>query len=250
MLISEAPIGTKIVFGTRGDDDLVWRKVTDDLDFVSERSVTRIAFDNHEPDSESRDRRRFGNNFFPHSNIFQFLNSTHGRDWFVKQHEHDTPPCDNPIAGFLSVFSDQELDLIVEREITVAVPLGSRKQFGRTYQMRCKVCLPSASELGYVAEDVFTKEGAVIPALIDFVTETFLGRVMTRTGVNDAGHIATLHSDGNWEIRPANTSARSYPMIRLRGDIVISDDADAEGLHYIKTNDEGFMEDFLSIIKL
>jgi len=39
-------------------------------------------------------------------------------------------------------------------------------------------------------------------------------------------------------------------MIRLRGDIDVTDEADSDGLHYIKTNDDGFMEGFLSVIKL
>ena len=247
MLVSEAPIGTKIMFGCLyGDDeDIVWRKVSDSGDFIAETNCGYIQFDAREPESVSRARRESGNNFFPDSNILQWLNAT-GKGWFEKKHEQDREPNYHFLDGFLSCFTEQELGVIEDREITVAVPLGSRKAHGKTCRITCRVCLPSASEVGYHDEDLQV-EGQELPEIARFLSENRYPRMMTRTGVRDAGHIMAYVTNSLEPVRAAH-SGTVHPMIRLKGDTVISDAVDAGGVRYLTGMSDTFINKFFNVI--
>lgn len=221
MRVKDAEVGTQLILGTFNDGDIVWTKVSDDCDFVSESSVGLFEFDIDEYDSPSRARRRFGNCFFPHSNIFQWLNAT-GANWFRPLHEFDISPRYDYRDGFLSGFEPGERALLVDRDITVAVPLGSKKEFGKTYDLTCKVCLPAATEIGYVDPDLAV-EGAMLPELRRIVNrDLYNGSTMTRTGITDGGHIIS-YVHGSASAVPANRRWAVRPMIRVHGDTEITD---------------------------
>lgn len=241
MLLKDLPINGRLYLGYCGDTDFRWAKVSDDNDFISVRPVSFQQFDENEYTNTSRDRRRFGNNFFPHSNLLQWLNAS-DPDWFTPQHQYDARPFMSS-QGFLCCLSPEERRLLVPREITVAVPLGSKKQFGKMYTMECKVCLPSAAECGYSDSDEgFALEGEALPGLVDLIRYERAFKPVTRTGCRDGGHVVLCFSNEEWRSRIASDRFNVYPMFRLAPDTVISDEVDEEGYHFISTpnKDEEF----------
>lgn len=245
MKVKDAPVGTVIVFGSTRDTDITWTKVSDGNDFISDLSLAYVPFDVPEFSNQSRARRRFGNNFYPHSNVAQWLNAE-GEGWYRAQHEHDEVPYHNLGEGFLSRFDPDEIAALDEREITVAVPLGSRKEFGKTYTHKCKVWLPSAADFG-CGEDELGAEGVAAPAFREAASKwDNYSIVMTRSGIKDGGHIAGV------SIRKPSISMVSiqasrnllvHPMIRLKADTEISDSGAVRSLV-----GGSIIQDFLDII--
>ena len=243
MLISDLPIGAKLKFGTFDEEDIRWIKVSADSDFIAETRTGFLSYDRAEGTNVSRARRNYGNNFFPHSNIAQWLNAI-GLDWFHSAHEYDEIPQYNRIPGFLSNFAQKELESLVDREIVVAVPLGSRKEFGKTYRTSLKVCLPSASEIGY-EDDCLSCEGEKLDEVAALVNRLNRDATVTRTGVKDGGHVITYFGSTPEE----TTASRPYsihPMIRIRKDVEISDAPDGSGYFYIP--DTEFINKFLEVL--
>lgn len=243
MLIGEAPLGTRVCFGEYREREIPWIKVTEACDLFTARSVERLSFDSLEERSDSRERRRHGNNFFPHSNVFQWLNAS-GSAWWKPAHETDEMPYYYNIDGFLTGFTDHECSQIDTRMITVAVPLGNRKQYGRAFVVPCRVCLPSASELGVVIENSgLSVEGD------SFLNGPYFDTTMTRSGVSDAGHII-IGTGGAYRIELPCRSFPVRPMIRLNRNTLFSDTPDNDGFHHIiHQHDEAFMRRFIDILK-
>lgn len=247
MKLKDAPIGTRLVFGTMRDGDIIWRKVSENQDFFSETECGRKAFDTAEYRSNSRARRNHGNNFFPQSNIMQWLNSK-GENWFHITHPDDNEPTYSCEMGFLSSFSEAELSAIVNRDISIAVPLGSRKEFGKEYSMSCAVCLPSASEAGFrLDEGQDDIEGDYLPEITVLRRDASYISMMTRTWTTDAGHILAYDQ---WEfIRSrANRLLGVHPMIRLIDDLEITDQPDDSGVRYVVQDNSQFILDFFNIL--
>ena len=243
MRIGELPVGARLIYGTYDDDDIRWIKVSESSDFLAETRTGVLQYDNIEGTNASRARRRFGNNFFPQSNIAQWLNAE-GTDWFRNTHEHDSAPNFYHFPGFLNSFTQKELESIEDREITVAVPLGSRKEFGRTYKARMKVCLPSASEVGMEDEDLAC-EGETLPEIGNYLSGVRNESMMTRTGVKEGGHIISyfgLTPDAVVSYRPWGI----HPMIRIKPDTEISEAPDHSGCFYVP--DTEFINKFLEIL--
>lgn len=245
MKVKDAPVGTVIAFGSTRDTDITWTKVSYGNDFISDSSLAYVQFDVPEFSNQSRARRSSGNNFYPHSNIAQWLNAE-GEGWYRAQHAHDEEPYYSLNEGFLSRFDPDEIAALDEREITVAVPLGSRKEFGKTYTHKCKVWLPSAVDFG-CGGDELGAEGAATPAFREAVLKwDNYSTVMTRSGIKDGGHIAGINLRNS---SISMVSIRAYrnllihPMIRLKADTEISDSGAVRSLVGGST-----IQDFLDII--
>lgn len=247
MKIQDAAIGTKIAFGTYDGADIIWIKASDENDLFCQSECGRKKFDAPEWNGPSRARRNHGNNYFPHSNIFQWLNAR-GSGWFRIAHGHDMPPNYTGKDGFLSSFTDAELGMLVKREYDVAVPLGSRKEFGRSIKVSSLVTLPSIDELNVGRDDELTTlEGEPMDVILDYIHTARYVSIMTRTGVRDAGHIQAY--DG-WErcVKPANVYLGVHPMIRVRGDLEIGDEPDIDGFRYPVVDDSDLFEGFFKMI--
>lgn len=243
MTIKEVPIGGRIVIGSYMGQDLVWRKVSDQQDLISETAPRVACFDQSEYRNSNRSRARRGNNFFPQSNIFQWLNAA-GNDWYHPTHEYDERPYYGLDSGLLTEFMKAELDALEDREITIVVPLGSRKQFGHRYVMSCKVCLPSASEIGF-NDDEMADEGINLPAIREMADTAIRGMSMlTRSGINDAGHVLQYNYHACCTISAAQAS-EIHPMIRLKEDTEL---IEHDGILCIQTIDDHFQDEFLKIL--
>ena len=58
---------------------------------VTDCAIKLASLDAAEPDNPDKDMKEFGNNFYPQSNIHQWLNSNEV-DWYRPAHEFDAPP--------------------------------------------------------------------------------------------------------------------------------------------------------------
>lgn len=161
MIVNDLRLGDSIILGRENasayaqmEVDLEWMKVSLDNDFILVNHARYTYFDTPEPDSPSRDRRRHGNSFYPHSNIRQWLNSSK-EDWYTSAHAFDRPPAIMTGAlksGFLSGFTQAELDILCPRTICGNVPRGSIKEFGKQYSVSDLVSLPSLCELAPIQQ--------------------------------------------------------------------------------------------------
>ena len=185
MILKDLPIGAKIkeqkssvVFLVAAHNHTGYRGTA----LVTDCAIKLAAIDAAEPDNPDEAMRQFGNNFYPLSNIHQWLNSSVS-DWYKPSHEFDAPPVtenldhgrldfyqvpyyskeamytgdfsykDDP--GFLTWFSPEFVDSIHE----VVVPCHLAPEPGKSHHgppsshdLQAKVFLLSAHELGF--EDV------------------------------------------------------------------------------------------------
>ena len=246
MNVCDLRVGSKIVFGAYAGEDIVWQKVSAGNDFFAVSRVSRKRYDRQERMSDSRARRSHGNNFYPHSNIHQWLNAVEC-DWFEMKHQYDEMPDYADQYGFLTEFSKAERDALIEREFTVNVPLGSRKEFGKQITMKALVSLPSAAE---VMEDIPEAQGeADYNPEMRSVLENAVrwSAVMSRTWAKDAGHIY-ICGNGWAESSCANASMDVHPIIRLRSDVQFSDSPDRDGVYWSCLGGAESADDFMTFI--
>lgn len=254
MFLKDLPLGSRLVFGLDpNDEDMTWMKVSDDNLFLAERKVGYMPYDYYEPESTSRARRSNGNNFWPHSNVCQWLNAS-GEDWYVPTHAYDRIRRMYFGAGFMDRFSTDEEGIMMEMETTTLVPLGSRKEYGKTCTNSYKVVLPSFSQVfsscneTFDGKDDFSVEGAFLPGINQFQQAHEIGLV-TRTGVNDAGHIIVSNSIF-CDSRSASDGYHMFPLIKLSGEAQICDTPDSEGLYRLPHTEDAVDDTFFQLISL
>jgi len=255
MLLKELALGSRLALGLDpNDEDQTWMKVSDDGFFLAERKVGFMSYDYYEPDNTSRSRRSNGNNFWPHSNVCQWLNA-HGENWWVPAHRYDKIRSAYYGAGFLDRFTPEELAIMMDIETTTLVPLGSRKEYGKTCTNTYKVVLPSFSQVysgrcdeTFEGKDQFSIEGALLPGIEMFQRAHEIG-IVTRTGVVDAGHIVI--SNTTWyDSRPASDGFHMFPMIKLSGEAQIGDKPSREGIYRLPIAEAAPDDAFFQLISL
>lgn len=153
MKVQDLPVGAQVSLGeyfdaTNGDvSELVWVKASMQNHFITAQSIGRLQGDYREHESLSRDHRRHGNNYYPHSNLHQWLNSTQ-KDWFEPAHPADTVGTFvRKQPGFLSYFAPGELNCIQPMHIGGDTPPGSIKRHGKTYELDCLVTIPTLNQI-------------------------------------------------------------------------------------------------------
>ncbi|WKY45984.1 DUF6273 domain-containing protein [Eubacteriaceae bacterium ES2] len=133
-------LGSEISLGGR-----IWiaKRKSESAEIVTlalKTALKNMEFDEAEPGNPDEWRADYGNNDYRLSNIRQWLNSR-GNDWFRKQHEYDAPPeVYEYTNGFLTDFTEKELDAIKKLEN------------GDLFY------LPSVDEVDLVTGDEFNKE--------------------------------------------------------------------------------------------
>lgn len=226
MKISEIPVGKVLYFGRfRANErvhpvELRWMKASEQNAFFGTSLLGSFCADAQEPENESRDRRERGSNFFPQTNICQYLNACQP-DWYMPQHETDR--IDETLKnrpGFLTLFDPWERDLIVPHEVITVVPAGFRRKYGETVKTTMKVSLPSKSQAGL---DLDHTEGE--PLTIFKTGEYKASNFLTRTAVHSG--LCAINARGSCiNHSPAGTHSIA-PLLYLNGDHeVVFDDAE------------------------
>ena len=174
MKLKDLPLNSKIKFGKYAVEDedpqpIIWviaDKNHHEVDegypkdactLITEKMIDDTPFDAAEPNNPNNNRKRYGNNFYPVSNIHQWLNSNK-LDWYTSQHEYDQSPVTafvNPDyraaydkrPGFLYYFSNKELNIILDTTIKIAedreIDMYSEKN------LTTKIFLLSNIEVGF-----------------------------------------------------------------------------------------------------
>lgn len=176
MKIKDMPIGSMVsneYFNKdrRFCDDIIsrniWIKLNDECDFIfadSSSHFSKVVYDAPEDSRDSDDRRAaIGWSYYPYSNIDGWLNNR-GDKIILPSCPGDTiddcydiNPTMNSV-GFLDRFTDEQIEHLVPRELSVRVPTGYRDEFGETVTIQRLVALPSLSELGCF-HPIFKDEG-------------------------------------------------------------------------------------------
>ena len=181
MILKDLPIGAKVrelnsslLFLVAAHNHTGYRGTT----LVADCAIKLAAIDAAEPNNPNEEQRLHGNNFYPLSNIHQWLNAT-DRDWYQPAHEFDAPPVtenldhgrldfyDVPFyskearfagdfsylnePGFLSWFSRAFVESLCEVDVPCHMdPAPGKPHFGPPvpYSLKAKAFLMSAPELG------------------------------------------------------------------------------------------------------
>lgn len=216
MKISNIPVGDILLFARhlfpqqKRIATLSWRKASLDNYFFSTESIGKFAADGRERENNNSRRRERGSNFFPQTNICQFLNGE-GLDWYVPAHETDElAPSFQDVRGFLSEFDEWEKSILVPQTIKVAVPDGFRRQFGKQYETTLKVSLMSMSQM--YGSELVADEGDWLEVFGSWPAPRTLTRSTTGSGLIEIGNVDSTIN------HPPFAGAAVYPIIRLDGD--------------------------------
>lgn len=235
MTIKELPVGSVLYLGGSNDNLQTdsgmfrWVKIDDKNHFIlsGTDTIIRRMFDYNEIHSPSRARRNHGNNYYPLSNIHQYLNSVEA-EWYHPTHQFDECPYSRSEVGFLTHFAPEELAAMVTQTVPYKIPRGSIKEMGdKTIAVDAKVVLPSASMvcngLEHVEDDfneVAYREMRNARAII-----------MTRSGGDNPSRIlavsTTLMITDNCE---ANDWMAIMPIIQLDGETVVYESCDVASI--------------------
>jgi hypothetical protein len=185
MILKDLPIGAKVmeqkssvVFLVAAHNHTGYKGTA----LITDCAIKLAAIDAAEPGNPDEGRRQFGNNFYPLSNIHQWLNGNKS-DWYKPSHEFDAPPTTENLdhgrldfyevpyyskeakytrdfsyqdePGFLTWFSPEFVTSI--HEVVVLChqdpePGGTHHGPPAPYNLQTKVFLLSTHELGF--EDV------------------------------------------------------------------------------------------------
>lgn len=178
MKFSDLPIGaivtdakSGIEFCVAGQDHPGYPGTT----LVTKYIIGVRSFDAKEPENPDCGNfdnvRDYGNNYYPHSNIHQWLNSD-AEDWYSPAHQYDAPPTDaniwygeNPYdqrPGFISGLSADLKNALAEVDVPIAVRISTREDSGgRLETIRAKAFLLSRTEIGY-GDELGIAEGSTL----------------------------------------------------------------------------------------
>lgn len=251
MIIQELPLGAKLTLGAVSQhpmldpSEITWLKVSSRNDFMSANRVIECRFDSPEPTNSNRGRRSSGNNYFPHSNVFMYLNSG-GENWWHPTHSHDAPQygLDNK-DGFLTLFNENELDCIMNRVITVTSPAGSKRQFGKSTQLIAKVALPALSEITPILRD--RAEGELFE-LFEHSAPRFSGAIFTRTGYGENSWLVYKWQDGRYYGANANCIGNIHPVIRLKPETELVFDGGSYRLKISAVQKESYLKSLQAVL--
>lgn len=231
MTINDIPIGGYFTVGLfqrrnrRAPEPISWRKASYNNEFYGDDGLGAFSADEREPENESRDRRERGSNFFPQTNICQFLNSEEA-NWFKPQHETDTvSDALGRQPGFLYLFEGWERNLIVPHEVSVIVPSGFKRKYGELFKTTLKVSMLSRSQLFADADqsegeqlEVFRMEGIPVNFLTRTAINTGLIAVNGRRGQSnnspaaECNIIPFIRFDGNSPVEYSASGDYYYPL--------------------------------------
>ena len=115
-------VGERLIFGQYGVTNevhprIAWLKASPNCDFISEKVLDIIQFDQREARNPSRcEEFYYGSTDYPLSNINLFLNSENA-DWWTALRQYSEPPLPHQKDhfGFLYWFDDYELNTLVDK---------------------------------------------------------------------------------------------------------------------------------------
>lgn len=268
--INDLAVGSKVKFGrysveSEESQDIIWQIADknhtgypdDSITLITEKIIDIRAFDAKEPSNSDSNRQKYGNNRYKDSNIRQWLNKS-GYPWFQKTHGADEPPTEEGTnnygtgyddkPGFLSDFTDEELNAILDTTLTVAK--NTAVDGGGTETVVDKIFLASVTEVG-LANEPGGAEGSLLPLFSDDASRVAVvtKQVEDHSNYDKTGAwywwLRSPSSSGSHHVRYVNASGalinnNAYrgshgvrPLCNLKSDILVSDDPDVDEAYTI-----------------
>ena len=272
--INNLAIGDKIKFGrynveADAKQDIIWQIAAKNhqgypagsTTLLTEKIIDLRGFDAKEPSNSNADRKSSGNNRYRDSNVRQWLNKG-GSPWFQKTHTADEAPTDGGMnqptgydtkEGFLSSFTDEELAVILDTDLTVA--LNTVTDGGGSETVTDKVFLLSNTEVGLANENNIV-EGGLLPLFTNDASRISYLTQQAFDNTNSTSKPANASAAWYWWLRTPNASnsrgarcvspagSRDYnfayvgnygvrPALNLKSDLLVSDTADSSGAYTI-----------------
>lgn len=227
---------------------------------ITDKIISLKAFDGKESKNSNSDRRSYGNNYYKHSNLLQWLNSDKN-SWYTAQHGADTPPTSgntsyNPYdsePGFLYNFSKNFKEAMME---TILKTVRHSLDGGGSENVVSKMFLASSTEVGLANENGIA-EGSKFPI---FDRDSSRKAYLTQEAVNKSDYTSAYTSDSHWWW--LRTPYMSYsngvrfvdsdgslgwhyvyrgdrgvrPLCNLQSGILVSNDTDSDGAYTIEWN--------------
>lgn len=272
--LGELPVGTlvKDPETTYYGKPIVWKIADKNHSGYPENSVTLItdkiigvkSFDAMESKNSNSDRKSYGNNYYKHSNILQWLNSD-ATDWYKPMHSTDAPPSSENVeygspydkeAGFLANFSDGfKREAVTTSLKTVRYSLDG----GGSENVESKFFLASTTEVGLANENGIA-EGSKLELFTDNASRK---AILTNEAVKNSSYSSSGFKGGSswyWWLRTPyasysynvrcvgsdgslNGSGARYayyglrPLCNLKSRISVSENADSDGVYTLIWNE-------------
>lgn len=268
--LSNLPVGAKVKdnLSKYNGKPIIW-KIADknhsgypsnSVTLITDKIISLKAFDGEESKNSNSDRRSYGNNYYKHSNLLQWLNSDKN-SWYTAQHGADAPPTSgnttyNPYdsePGFLYNFSKNFKEAMLETSLkTVRHSLDG----GGSENVVSKMFLASSTEVGLANENGIA-EGSKFPI---FDGDSSRKAYLTQEAVNKSNYTSVNTSDSHWWWLRTPYTSYSYsvryvhsdgslgwhgacngtygvrPLCNLQSGILVSNNADSDGAYTIEWN--------------
>ena len=236
---------------------------TNSVTLITDKIIGVKSFDAKEPSNSNSDRQKYGNNYYKHSNILQWLNSD-AEDWYKSMHNVDAPPTSGNIgsgspydkeAGFLTNFS---AGFKREAMPTSLKTVKHSLDGGGSENVTSKIFLASTTEVGLANENNIA-EGS---KLAIFTGDTSRKAIVTSEAyqntsyryekfkpndswywwlrtpyTSSSGGVRVVRSDGsldNYNAYYGNLGLR--PLCNLKSEILVSENTDSDGVYIITFN--------------
>lgn len=229
------------------------------ITLITEKIIDLRGFDAKEPSNSDSGRKNYGNSRYRDSNLRQWLNKS-GSPWWVATHTADATPNNtgmseptgyDGIPGFLSNFTDSEIDGMLDTTLTVA--RNTVTDSGGSETVVDKIFLPSNTEVGLANENsivegskyaLFTNNASRVAHLTQqALSNTASGSKPSNTSSGWYWWLRTPGASHSYIVRNVNTGGTlndhdAYsgnmgvrPALNLKSDALVSDAADESGAY-------------------
>lgn len=277
--LSNLAVGSKVKFGkyqvkTAEAQPIIWTIVaknhvstpaypSNSATLHAAKIIDLRCFDAKEPNNTAFGRRDYGNNRYAVSNLNQWLNSRAAANaWYSSQHSYDHSPNSSVYvnngtqyaskAGFLSLFSDDEYNAILDTSILTAKPT---EDGGGSETIVTKVFLPSKTEVGcgqenFISEGVAWKYYESDSSRMGYLTTQCFDNTASSSKPDSkdeawlwwlrsadysmTSNIRTIDTDGGAITKNAyNGSVGVRPALNLSSSLLVSDTTDSDGCYTV-----------------
>ena len=277
--LSNLAVGSKVKFGkyqvnTEEAQPIIWTIVaknhvstpaypSNSVTLHAAKIIDLRCFDAKEPNNTAFGRRDYGNNRYAVSNLKQWLNSRAAANaWYSSQHSYDHSPNSSVYvnngtqyaskAGFLSLFSDDEYNAILDTSILTAKPT---EDGGGSETIVTKVFLPSKTEVGcgqenFISEGVAWKYYESDSSRMGYLTTQCFDNTASSSKPDSkdeawlwwlrsadysmTSNIRTIDTDGGAITKNAyNGSVGVRPALNLSSSLLVSDTTDSDGCYTV-----------------